>query len=241
MELQRPRVTPVLPKWDLGIVLETSLKHLSLKSVFLLSMASAGRRSELQALRFDQNYMQFKPRGAGVTLYFSPEFMRKNQKPNQVNDPWYIRAAPTGKSGFGASNCPVRALRYYHRYLTEHPQLRKDRRRPFVPIKDNNAGKELSAATVSRWICTTIVDSHAAIQNSRNLSGSVKAHEVRVVAASLQLFNKVDLQSVLEAGRWCSGGTFTSFYLRDLCSQADSLQRAGPIVAAGDVIRTSSF
>ena len=53
MELQRPRVTPVLPQWDLGIVLEAlskppyeplreaSFKHLSLKTVFLLAMASA--------------------------------------------------------------------------------------------------------------------------------------------------------------------------------------------------------
>ena len=170
MKLQRPRVMPVLPQWDLGIVLEalskppyeplreTSLKHLTLKTVFFLAVASAGRRSELQALRFVQNYMQFKLRGAGVTLYFSPEFMRKNQEPNQVNDPWYIPAVPTGKSGLGAPNCPVRALHYYHRHFTEHPEVRKDRRRPFVPIKDNNAGKELSAATVFRWICTTIVD-----------------------------------------------------------------------------------
>ena len=75
--------------------------------------------------------------------------MRKNQKPNQVNDPWYIPVVPTGKSEFGAPNCPVRALRYYHRYLTEHPELRKDRCRLFVPIKDNNAGKVLSASTIS--------------------------------------------------------------------------------------------
>ena len=131
--------------------------------------------------------------------------MRKNQKANQVNDPWYIPAVPTGKPEFGSPNCPVRALCYYHRYLTEHPELRKDRRRLSVPIKDNNAGKELSASTISRWICTTIVDSHAAIQNSTNLSGSVKAHEVRAVATSLQLFNKVDLHSVMKAGRWSSG------------------------------------
>ena len=164
--------------------------------------------------------------------------MHNNQKLNQVNDPWYIPTVPTGKSEFGAPNCPVRALRYYHRYLTEHSELRKDRRRLFVPIKDNNAGKELSGATVSRWICTTIVDSHAAMQNSRNLSGSVKAHEVRAVATLLQLFNKVDLQ--MKAGRWSSGGTFTFFYLRDLCPQADSLRRAGPVVAAGDIVVISS-
>ena len=79
--------------------------------------------------------------------------------------------------------------------------MRKDGRRLFVPIKDNNAGKELSAATISRWICTTIVDSHATMQNSKSLSGCVKAHEVIAVATSLQLFNKVDLHSVMKAGR----------------------------------------
>ena len=83
MELQRPRLTPVLPQWDLGIFLEALskpyeplreafLKHLTLKIVFLLAMASGGRRSELQALVFDPQYIQFKPKGAGVTLYFTP-------------------------------------------------------------------------------------------------------------------------------------------------------------------------
>ena len=231
MELQRPRVTPVLPQWDLGIVLEApskppyeplreaSFKHLTLKTVFLLAMASAGRRRGLTRITYSSNRK-------GLVLHFTlaQSSCARTRTPNQVNDPWYIPAVPTGKSEFGPPNCPVRALRYYHRYLTEHPELWKDRRRLFVPIKDNNAGKELSASTISRWIRTTIVDSHAAIQNSRNLSGSVKAHKVRAVATSLQLFNKVDLHSVIKAGRWSSGGTctFTSFYLRDLCPQADS-------------------
>ena len=222
MELQRPRIMPVLPQWDLGVVLEAlskspyeplreaSFKHLTLKTVFLLAMASAGRRSELHALRFDQNYIQFKPKGAGVTLYFSPEFMGKNQKPNQVNDPWFIPAIPTGKPEFGAPNYPVRALRYYRRYLTEHPELRKDRCRLFVPIKDNNAGKELRASSISRWICTTIVDSYAAIEDSKNLSGSVKAHEAA--------FQQGIPPFCHEGRKMSSGGTFTSFYLRDLCS-----------------------
>ena len=123
MELQRPRLTPVLPQWDLGIVpkalskppyeplREASLKHLTLKTVFLLAMASGVRSSKLQALVFDPQYIQFKPKGAGVTLYFTQEFMR----PNQVNDLWYITAVPTGRPEFGAPNCPVRALKYYHR------------------------------------------------------------------------------------------------------------------------------
>ena len=99
MEFQRPGATPTLPQWDLGIVLEAplrepSFRHFTLKTVFLLTMFSVARRSELHALRFDQNCIQFKPNGAGVTPYFSPEFMRKSQEPNQVSGPWLSQRSP---------------------------------------------------------------------------------------------------------------------------------------------------
>ena len=74
-------MTPVLPQWDLDIILEAlskppyvllreaSLKHLTLKTVFLQAMASAGRRSELQALVFDpQNNSNLKGPGLHYTL-----------------------------------------------------------------------------------------------------------------------------------------------------------------------------
>ena len=105
--------------------------------------------------------------------------MGKNRRPNQINDPWYVPAVPPGESNFGTPNFPVRALRYYHRSLAEHPELRKGRRRLFIPIKDNNARKELSAATISRWISTTIMNSHAALQNSKSIPGKVKADSIR--------------------------------------------------------------
>ena len=76
-----------------------SVKHLTYS---LLTMASDRRRSELQALVFDPKYIQFKLKGAGVTPYFSPKFMCKNQKPSQTNDPWIIPAVPSGKSDLGA-------------------------------------------------------------------------------------------------------------------------------------------
>ena len=84
---------------------------------------------------------------------------------------------------------------------------------------------ELSVATISRWICKTIADFQAAFKNSK--SASVKAYEVQAVATSSQLFNKVDLQAVRKAGRLSRGGTFTSFYLRNSSSQADSLRKTG--------------
>ena len=120
--------------------------------------------------------------------------------------------------------------------MIEHPELRKGRRRLFLPIKDNNAGKELSAATISRWICTTIVDSHAALQNSKSIPGKVQALKVSAVATSIQLFNKVDLKAVIKARRWSSRGTFTSFYIRDHCPQADRIHKTDPAVAAAEMV-----
>ena len=62
------------------------------------------------------------------------------------------------------------------------------------------------------------------------------AHEVCAVATSLQLFSKVDLQAVMEVRRWFSGGTFTSFYLQNLCPQADSIRKTGLVVAEGEIM-----
>ena len=97
---------------------EASFKHLTLKTVFLLAMASAG--------------ITYCSNQKGLVSHYTLAQLAvsiKNQKPNQVNDPWSIPVVPTGK--FGAPNCPVRALRYYHRHLTKHPELRKDRRHLF--------------------------------------------------------------------------------------------------------------
>ena len=57
-----------------------------------------------------------------------------------------IPAFLTGKPEFGAPNCLVRALKYYYRYMFEHPELRKGRHRLVNPFKDNSVGKELTAA-----------------------------------------------------------------------------------------------
>ena len=115
-------------------------------------------------------------KGVAITLYFSPEFMCK------TNDPCFIPVVPTGRSEFYVPNCLVRA----HRYISEHTELRDGRRR--FSIKDSNAGKELSASTISRSICDITVESHATLEKSKSLSKTVKVHEVPAVATSLQLY-----------------------------------------------------
>ena len=57
-------------------LLEASLKHLTLKTVFLIAISSAGRHSELRALMFHPKYIQFKPKGV-VIIILAHTFMRK--------------------------------------------------------------------------------------------------------------------------------------------------------------------
>jgi hypothetical protein len=210
-----------------------SFKDLTYKTVFLLAMASGGRRSELQALMFDEKYCYFAPYGAHVKLSFNPSFIRKNQRVNETNAPLVIPAIPTGKTQFGHINCPVRALKYYHRRTTD-PNIRKGRQHMFIPLKDVKPGHEIRSSTISRWICSTIINAHHSLSDP--LPSGIKAHEVRAVATSLRLFSKTPLSQILEAGRWHSGGSFSKFYLRDLVSQENSIRSAGSMVAAGQVV-----
>jgi hypothetical protein len=209
------------------------LKELTYKTVFLLAMASGGRRSELQALMYDDKYCYFAPFGAHVKLSFNPSFIRKNQRATETNAPLLIPAIPTGKAQFGHQNCPVRALKYYHR-RTKDQSVRKGRLHMFLPLKDVKPGREISSSTISRWICNTIIDAHNSLSDP--LPSGIKAHEVRAVATSLRLFSRTPLNQIIEAGRWHSGGSFSKFYLRDLVSQENSIKSAGTLVAAGQVV-----
>ena len=249
MGISRPTPARVLPSWDLGLVLQvlkdkpyeplksTDLRHLSLKTVFLVAMASGSRRSEIQAFMFDEAHCKIEQDGSKATLHFAPDFLRKNQSPFSADTPVVIQALPTGHREFGSPLCPVRALRYYRR-ATSHPNIRKGRNRLFVPFRDNNQGKEISPMSISRWIVSVITEAYQERGQDQDLIRTLglRAHDVRAVATSLVRLQGASMEEVMSAGRWASGGTFSRHYLRDLVPQANQIARAGPIVAAGKVI-----
>ena len=89
MFLKRPTVRALVPPWSLSSVLETlagppfeplhrsSLKHTTLKTVFLISLASGRRRGALRALSTAPGHITFLPHG--VRLVPEPSFLAKNQ------------------------------------------------------------------------------------------------------------------------------------------------------------------
>ena len=246
MLLQRPRSLQVTPKWDLSIVLHSLMKHpyepmahcdlkrLTLKTVFLLAVATAQRRSELHALSLKKVLFS----EAGASLGTMPNFMAKNQRQSTTSPPVVIPSLSRTVSGDlpDRTLCPVRALKFYID-RTKSPSFRQGRERLFVSYKEGHTG-DIAAATISRWIVETIRTSYCLVRDSSDLRRlhSITAHEVRALATSWSQYRGVALAEVLAAGRWKHASTFSSFYLRDCTSLVDGMQQIGPIVAAQHVI-----
>ena len=124
----RPKSSRNLPKWNLSVVLneltkapfepmkDTDFKHLTLKTAFLLALASSKRRSEIHAWIVNKvsNLGQWEK----VAL-FPSDFIAKIQlarEGSQSVSPVTIPALTTivdRQFKEDRTLCPVRALRYY--------------------------------------------------------------------------------------------------------------------------------
>ena len=165
----RPRGRRGIPSWNLSLVLhqltkapfeplkESSLKHLTFKTVFLLALGSGKRRSEIHA--WLHKNIRHQSDWSKVSLYPSPSFLSKNQLAKEGPDsvaPVVIPAlAPSLDRSLKGdrSLCPVRALRYY---LDRTADLRQNKELVFVSFK-KGFDKDISPATISSWIKQTVV------------------------------------------------------------------------------------
>ena len=125
----RPKSSRNLPKWNLSVVLneltkapfepmkDTDLKHLTLKTAFLLALASGKRCSEIHA--WVANKVSNLGQWEKVALFPSSDFIAKNQlarEGSQSVSPVTIPALTTivdRQFKEDRTLCPVRALRFY--------------------------------------------------------------------------------------------------------------------------------
>jgi integrase len=90
-----------------------SLSNITLKMVFLVTLATAQRRSELHALSYEN--ISFNKERGEVQLAPVPGFLAKNRVPNTSRRPVIIPSlSATVDRTFPYRNlCPVRALMFY--------------------------------------------------------------------------------------------------------------------------------
>jgi hypothetical protein len=254
-EARQPRR---LPLWDLSVVLEflrqnpfeplssASLENLTLKTVFLVMLASGRRASEVCAFSGAEADVAFEADGS-MSLSFLPEFQAKNQRPGDRSPFVIIRSLVDLVSPEEPDflNCPVRSLRYYRRRTR---RLRsKGQRKLFISLNLDYA-KDISARTISRWASSLIAKAYKWLDEKGGGGGgqcvgpcvSTRAHEERAWAMSLAAKYAFSMRDVLDAAYWRSEDVFISHYLRDVAKSREDGTFGMPAVMAAGVFTLSS-
>ena len=241
--IARPKQIKESPPWDLTVVLkalmgapfeplrESSLANLTKKTVFLLFLAMAARRSEVHALSVRPGHISFGPADRFVTLRPGLSFLAKNQKSTLAARSWKIEALEHRVAGDlpDGSLCPVRALK---EYLDRTKPLRGDRERLFIPLRPGDK-RDISRDTVAQWVTSLIRESLQSLGSQAPLG--IVSHQVRALATSWALFTGASLEQVCRSAFWASPSTFSSFYLKDVSGQLGSLSSIGPVVTAQQI------
>ena len=215
----RPRSSNRLPKWDLNLVLtylnstkfepmsQASLEAITLKTTFLLALATGKRVSELHALSRQQDYIVKRTDGA-LILHCNPLFLAKTQLPDMRPKPIVLLPLKPGEVG-DLSLCPVRAVNCY---LQETNSVSHSDR---LLLRWAGKKTQIFPQTLSSWIRRVIREAYAfadvPLPPVRRAS-----HEVRALAASYAYMNNVALTDLLGAVGWSSSSTFAKHYLREV-------------------------
>ena len=211
------------------------MRDLTKKTIFLMSLASGKRRSEVAALVADHRHLQFADGFANVTLIPPITFRAKTQSASRPCDTWTIPAL-SQLVGLEEDRllCPVRALRFYLD-RTKDDKRRGPGSQLFLPLSPDV--KTTTPNMVSRLICNTIFRAYLGDDDPADTDNArITAHEERALAASWKAANCVPLDEVLRAASWKNATTFTSHYLRDLCHQQEGLYSLGPLVVGQTIV-----
>ena len=213
MHNSAPPRRKIWPSWDLDLVLEAlnklpyepilsaSLRDVTIKTAFLLAIASGRRASEIHALAINE-HMIFSRHG--VTLYFRPSFLAKNEKSNFSASPISLPKLDSS-AGDRRLSCPVRALKWY---LCKTQSVRGQSNQLF--ITSNKPYKPAARTTIAGWVVEAITKSNAV-----SGKGRPTAHSTRSMATTTALHKGLSISEIIHTVSWKSDSVFISTYLKD--------------------------
>ena len=206
-----------------------SLRTLTKKTLFLVSLATAKRVSEIQALSKTVAAI-----GNDLVMSFQPHFIAKTERVDAPVPRIFCVLSLREFAGDleeGSLLCPVPALNIYLRrtssVVVRASSLFVSPRSPSRPISKN---------AVSYFLREVISEAGAVRQD---VAAPLRAHSVRGVATSVSFLRNWLISKVLEAATWQSHSVFASFYFRDISYVFQGLRSLGPFVAAGSVVNPS--
>ena len=237
--LEQRKKTMSPPSWDLNKVLlalmeppfeplsEATLRNMTKKTLFLLSLASAKRIGEIQAL--SSNVAR---RGLDMSVSFLPEFVAKTEsESNPIPRHFTVRALTDFAAGLEEELlCPVRAL---ETYLQRTRKIKNRPRNLFLAPK--NPQRPISKNAISFFLRETIANAGALVEEGGRWP---RAHSIRGVGTSIAFWRNWSTAKILEAATWKTNTVFTSFYLKDVEFVLQNCRSLGPFVSAGQIIKS---
>ena len=238
--IQVPRRTVQAPSWDLEAVLKAlcsapyeplgraDFRALTKKTLFLVSLATAKRVSELQAVH---RWVGFNRDGNAVLGYLS-EFLAKTESAANPLPREYVLKNLSGLVGREDQErllCPVRALKFY---LEATKGILPRPRSLFVSVR--NKTRPITKTAISFFLRETITQ--ALQPEGGPPAAGVRAHSIRGLATSLNYWKNQSLSAVLEAATWKANTVFVSHYLKDVQRTYEHCHSLGPFVAGGAIV-----
>ena len=221
--LRALRLPPYEPLSDASFI------NLSMKTLFLVALATSKRVSELQAVS-----VKVARIANDLSLSYVPSFVAKTESiDNPIPRSFLLKNLKdfVGDMEEEKLLCPVRALKYYlaatndlaprSDHLFVSPRLRK---------------RAISKNAISFYLRKLIVDTGAL---GADEGPTPRAHSIRGVSASLAFHRNWAVKEVLKAATWRSNTVFASYYLKDVAYVWDGFSSLGAFVAAGQILNPS--
>ena len=204
--LESPPVKKTPPDWNLETVLDTfrsprysnnsaSIRDLTLKTLFLVALASGNRASELTHMSRPHSQISKKR----AIIYTIPSFLTKTQRANS-NLPPSIEF-PALEGAYSSSLCPVACL---STYLARTEHCRHEDRIFLLPKSGTPMKSYLSG-----WLAK-------AIRAGDPQAGVVRGHDTRKVAFSMAFTRNTPVDEILARGNWRSPHVFIKVYLNPI-------------------------
>ena len=250
--LQKPIKDKSIVKWDLGLVLHY-LKHgrlqatasleprdVTLKTVFLLALASGKRRGEIHAL--DATLYQVGKSWDAIKLKPRPEFLGKTHFATTGAGTFQELVIPalTKKpkaEPMDIALCPVHTLRVY-KAVSDKYRSPQQKRLIISFVKGRET--DITCQSISNYLKWLVAQAYQESAEVGQLAAkfSMTPHDLRGIATSLKAATHVSMRELMAAGTWSSMNTFLKCYAKDFSrSELTGLYELGPFVTAGSVLQ----
>ena len=206
----RPATRVAAPEWKLDEVLlrlcsqeftkKPSLVKVTMKLLFLLTLATGGRISEINALRRGNSFIKFLTNG-DVQVVPDPRFIAKNEDPSRRRAPIVISRL-LEEDGKPHKLCPVESLKYYLLLTSDFAE---------GPLFLNPTSFKPCSVPKMRYLFKELI-----ILSNPKARG--RFHDVRKFGSSLAFFSGMSLVELCDRVGWLSVGTFRKHYCKNIGS-----------------------